>query len=300
MYHNPVLLNECIDGLAIQPGGTYADLTFGGGGHSRAILSRLGENGRLIAFDADSDASRNLPEDNRIVFVNHNFRFLKNFLRYYNAIPINGILVDLGVSSHQFDTAEKGFSIRFDAPLDLRLNQSQKLNAAEVVNTYPEDKLSKVFYNYGELSNARRISRTICKARQLKTIANTFELIELMQSFAPPQMQQKFLAQVFQALRIEVNDELGALTDMLGQVLDVLGQDGRLVILSYHSLEDRIVKNFMRTGNVQGELQKDFYGNVNSGFEVLTKKPVIPKDSEINFNKRARSAKLRIAKKTGQ
>lgn len=296
MYHNPVLLNTSIEGLNVQPDGVYADLTYGGGGHSKAILSKL-RKGRLLVFDSDADAAANLPDDERLVFINHNFRYLKNFLRYYEAIPVDGILADLGVSSHQFDTAEKGFSTRFDAPLDLRMNQLQKLDAATLVNTYEQADLARVLAMYGELINPGRIAGSIVEYRKHKPITRTTELMEALSRFTNPKTVNKFMAQVFQALRIEVNDELGALEEMLQQALEVLKPGGRLVIIAYHSLEDRLVKNFMRTGNIRGELVKDFYGNVQSPFELVCRKAIVADEEELNENNRARSARLRIAEK---
>jgi 16S rRNA (cytosine1402-N4)-methyltransferase len=296
MYHNPVLLNESIEGLNLKPGAVVADLTFGGGGHSKAILEKIGE-GRLIAFDNDIDAATNLPNDKRITFVNHNFRYLKNFLRFHNAIPVDAILADLGVSSYQFDKAEKGFSIRFDAPLDLRMNQSQPLTAANVINTYEQNELARILSAFGEIKGAGRVAAHIVAKRQQKTIARTSELVEVLKRFTNPNTINKFMAQVFQALRIEVNDELSALEEMLVQSLEVLAPGGRLVVISYHSLEDRLVKNFMKSGNVAGDVEKDFYGNTNSPFILISRKAIVPDEVELEGNKRSRSAKLRIAEK---
>lgn len=296
-YHQPVLLKECLEGLAVKPDGTYVDVTFGGGGHSKAILEKLGTKGRLIAFDQDRDAAQNVPPDERLTFVPQNFSFMKNFLRMYHATQVDGILADLGVSSHQFDEAERGFSIRFDASLDMRMNQGGEKTAAKVLNEYDEAKLKQIFREYGEVENAGRLVKLISEARLLHPIAGTEQLKQVIAPAVPKFKEKQYLAQVFQALRIEVNDEIDTLKKMLTQALEVLKPGGRLVVMSYHSLEDRLVKNFMRSGNFEGEQVKDFYGNINRPFELVTKKPIVPGEEEIKRNPRARSAKLRIAKK---
>lgn len=296
MYHNPVLLNECLDGLRIDPKGIYADLTFGGGGHSRAILEKL-NSGHLYAFDQDADAEANIPDDKNFTLVRHNFRFLKNFLRYYKVDGVDGILADLGVSSHQFDKAERGFSIRFDAPLDMRMNNETELTAATVINEYDEESLTKIFKQYGELKNSKQIAARIIKERQNKPLETTAELIDLVKPIVPQKIENKVMAMLFQAIRIEVNDELGALKEALEHCLDVLKPGGRLVVISYHSLEDRLVKHFMRSGNFEDKQDKDFFGRFESPFKLISKGAIIPTDEEIEQNSRARSAKLRIAEK---
>jgi len=296
MYHQPALLHECIEGLSINPSGVYADLTFGGGGHSREILAKLNADGRLLAFDQDEDAIGNAIDDSRFTLVNENFRYLKNFLRLHKAFPVDGILADLGISSHQIDTPERGFATRFEGPLDMRMARSQGITASEMVNTYPEEKLLSVFKLYGEISNARQLAAKIAEAR-IKPITTTGELKEAIKSCMPANYENKYLAQVFQAIRIEINDEMGALQAMLKQCADALKPGGRLVIISYHSLEDRLVKNYIKAGNLEGELQKDFYGNVLTPFKSITRKPITPSDEELAGNPRSRSAKLRIAQK---
>ena len=296
MYHQPALLHECIEGLSINPSGTYADLTFGGGGHSREILSKLNADGRLLAFDQDEDAISNTIDDERFTLVNENFRYLKNFLRLHKAFPVDGILADLGISSHQIDTPQRGFATRFEGPLDMRMARSQGITASDMVNTYPEEKLLSVFRLYGEISNARQLAARIVEAR-IKPITTTGELKEAIKSCMPPNYENKYLAQVFQAIRIEINDEMGALQAMLKQCADTLKPGGRLVVISYHSLEDRLVKNYIKAGNPEGELQKDFYGNILAPFKSITRKPITPSDEEIASNPRSRSAKLRIAQK---
>ena len=296
MYHQPALLHECIEGLSINPSGTYADLTFGGGGHSREILSKLNADGRLLAFDQDEDAISNTIDDDRFTLVNENFRYLKNFLRLHKAFPVDGILADLGISSHQIDTPQRGFATRFEGPLDMRMARSQGITASDMVNTYPEEKLLSVFRLYGEISNARQLAARIVEAR-IKPITTTGELKEAIKSCMPPNYENKYLAQVFQAIRIEINDEMGALQAMLKQCADALKPGGRLVVISYHSLEDRLVKNYIKAGNPEGELQKDFYGNILAPFKSITRKPITPSDEEIASNPRSRSAKLRIAQK---
>ena len=296
MYHKPVLLQQSVEGLNIQPGGTYVDVTYGGGGHSKEILSNLAQ-GKLIGFDQDQDAINNKINDERLVLVNHNFRFLKNFLKYNNALPVDGILADLGVSSHQFDVAERGFSLRFPGKLDLRMNQNQAITAALVLNDYDQDKLAVIFKNYGELPNARAITSAIVKFRSGKRLVNFEDLRQALAHFPTPGRENKFFARVLQALRIEINQELEVLKEFLLQTTEVLKTGGRLVVISYHSLEDRLVKNFMRSGNLEGKLDKDFYGNVNTPFNIINKKPIIPDEEEIRENNRSRSAKLRIAEK---
>ncbi len=296
MYHKPVMLAECIEGLNLKEGGIYADLTLGGAGHTAKILENL-KGGRLFGFDQDEDALRNVPQDPRFTFVHHNFRFLKNFIKYYDALPLDGILADLGVSSFQIDQPEKGFSTRFDGSLDMRMDKRAQLTAADVLNTYPEEKLLEVFRFYGELQNARSIASTIAQQRTALSITTTTALKSVLQKHAPRGAENKFLAQVFQALRIEVNDELGALEEMLTQAVEVLAPGGRLVVMAYHSLEDRLVKNLIKCGNIQGVLHKDFYGNIITKVTPITKKPITASESEVNENPRARSAKLRIGER---
>lgn len=296
IYHVPVLLEESVSGLNIDPDGVYLDLTFGGGGHSREILKRLKE-GCLIGFDQDSDALANVPDDNHFVFVNHNFRYLRNFMRYYGYDEVNGILADLGVSSHEFDEADRGFSFRFDAELDMRMNQRGKLKASDILNSYSEEELTRIFRNYGEVDNVRRLVDLIVKARMEKAIDRSEEFLQVIASCVPKQKEKKYLAQVFQALRIEVNGELEALEEMLQQAELALRPGGRLVIITYHSLEDRIVKNFLKSGNFEGRIEKDFYGHVKRNFELVNRKVIVPSEEEIERNPRARSAKLRIAEK---
>ncbi len=296
MYHRPVLLNQSIEGLNIQPGGIYVDVTFGGGAHSREILHQL-KQGRLFGFDQDQDALSNKIEDERLVLINHNFRFLKNFLKYHDALPVDGILADLGVSSHQFDVAERGFSLRFPGKLDLRMNQNQKITASMVLNEYDQDKLTTIFRRYGELPNARTITSALIKFRAHQPLVNFEDLKLALSGFPTPGRENKFFAKVLQALRIEINQELEALKEFLLQVPEVLKTDGRLVVISYHSLEDRLVKNFTKAGNFEGKLEKDFYGNVKAPFNLINKKPIMPDEAEVGDNNRARSAKLRIAEK---
>jgi 16S rRNA (cytosine1402-N4)-methyltransferase len=295
-YHLPVLLKESVDALLEVKGEVWVDVTFGGGGHTREILSRMGQ-GRLLAFDQDADALSNLPDDERLIFVNENFRFLKRFLRFYDAIPADGILADLGVSSWQIDEPGKGFSTRFDAPADMRMDRRSTLTAAMVIAGYAEEELVRIFREYGELANSRQIAARIVKHRQQEPIETTGKLREVLLPLSPRGAENKFLAQVFQALRIEVNQELEALKDLLRQSAEVLRPGGRLVVISYHSLEDRLVKNFMKTGTFDGEPVKDFYGNLLAPFRPVNKKPLEATDEEIDRNPRARSAKLRIAEK---
>lgn len=297
VYHTPALLRESIDGLNISGSGVYVDVTFGGGGHSREILRRLGGSGRLLAFDQDEEAAENSIDDSRFTFVRSNFRFLKNFLRYHQIEKVDGVLADLGVSSHHFDDAERGFSFRFSGDLDMRMNRNAKKTAAEILNDYPEEKLSDVFFHYGELKNARKIASEVVAFRQSEKIQTTAHLLQILEPFTRKDKEKKLLAQAFQALRIEVNNEMSALTDMLLQALEVLKPGGRLSLISYHSLEDRLVKNFFRTGNFEGELVKDFFGNVETPFELINRKVIVPSEEEQRENSRARSAKLRIAEK---
>lgn len=295
-YHVPVLLNKCIEGLKINPSGIYVDVTFGGGGHSAEILKQI-TTGKLIAFDQDEEAKNNVIEDERFILIIANFSFLKNFLRLHNINRVDGIFADLGVSSHQIDTPERGFSTRYDSELDLRMNTKNPLTAQHVVSTYSHEELKKVFKTYGELNNAHLIANAIIKYRSEKSINTTHELRDAVINLCQKNKQNKFLAQLFQALRIEVNNEIEALKELLEQSNEVLAENGRLVILSYHSLEDRLVKNFMRSGNFEGKIEKDFYGNQQVPFELITKKPVIADEGELLTNNRSRSAKLRIAQK---
>ena len=296
MYHVPVLLEESVSGLNIDPDGVYLDLTFGGGGHSREILKRL-KDGCLIGFDQDADALANVPDDDRFIFVNHNFRYLRNFLRYCGYDEADGILADLGVSSHEFDEAGRGFSFRFDAELDMRMNQRSRLKATDILNTYSEEDLTRIFRNYGEVDNAKRLVDLIVKARAEKMITRSEEFLQVIAPCVPKQKKKKYLAQVYQALRIEVNGELEALEDMLKEAERALRPGGRLVVITYHSLEDRIVKNFLKSGNFEGKVEKDFYGHVKRNFELVNRKVIVPSEEEIEKNPRARSAKLRIAEK---
>ena len=293
MYHKPVLLTESVDALVSNPDGVYVDVTFGGGGHSREILSRLSEKGRLFSFDQDSDALNNAIEDLRFTLINQNFRFLENSLLMYGVAQVDGVLGDLGVSSHQFDKAERGFSIRSDAPLDMRMNKMQDIDAYKVVNEYDEEALADIFYYYGELREARKLAREIVNKRKSADIKTTEDLKKVF-SYVPAHKSNKFFAQVFQAIRIEVNQELDALKEMLVQSSNVLKKDGRLVIISYHSLEDRLVKKFLKNGMFEGEPERDVYGNYQKVFELLYRKAVVPTDEEIEDNSRARSAKMRV------
>ncbi|MBR6774361.1 MAG: 16S rRNA (cytosine(1402)-N(4))-methyltransferase RsmH [Bacteroidales bacterium] len=297
MYHIPVLLNESIEALNIKPNGVYVDVTFGGGGHSRRILECLDEDGRLYAFDQDEDAAKNVIDDHRFTFIQQNFRYMKNFLQLYCGGKVDGILADLGVSSYQFDTPEKGFSIRYNGRLDMRMNQNASVDAANIVNTYDVSSLASIFSRYGELRNAMAIADAITMARELKPIETTDELKESVARFLPKGSENKVLAQIFQALRIEVNEEMKVLEIFLSQCADVLNPGGRLVVLSYHSLEDRLVKNFMKTGNADGNLEKDFFGNQLTPYKLVSSKPIVPSDEEIQNNNRARSAKLRVAER---
>lgn len=293
-YHSPVLLKESVDALNIKEDGVYVDVTFGGGGHSREILSRLGEKGKLFAFDQDPDAQQNKIDDPRFVLIGENFRFISRFLRFYGVRKVDGVLADLGVSSHQFDEAERGFSTRFDADLDMRMDQKSELSGKKIINTYTEEDLADVLFLYGELRNARTLAKTIVEAREDREINTSFELKEVLQRFLPKAKEHKILAQIFQAIRIEVNQELEVLKEFLQQIPGLLNEDGRLSVISYHSLEDRLVKRFIRTGLFSGEPEKDFYGNTNVPLKKVGKM-IIPTKEEIKENNRARSAKLRIA-----
>lgn len=292
-YHLPVLLQKSVDDLVINPDGVYVDCTFGGGGHSREILSRLSSKGKLFSFDQDLDALNNAIDDARFTLINQNFRFLENFLLMYGITQVDGILADLGVSSHQFDEAERGFSIRADAPLDMRMNVLQSIDAKMVINEYEEEKLADIFYYYGELREARKLAREIVHQRKTKKIETTEELKKVF-SFVPPHKQNKFFAQVFQAIRIEVNEELEVLKEMLVQSHKMLKTNGRLVVISYHSLEDRLVKRFLKNGMFEGEPERDIFGNYKKAFELLQSKAIVPDAMEIEQNSRARSAKMRV------
>lgn len=298
-YHVPVLLHESLEGMDIHPDGVYVDVTFGGGGHSREILRRLGDEGRLYGFDQDADAEQNIPDDERFVFVRSNFRYLYNFMRYYDEVgEVDALLADLGVSSHHFDDRERGFSFRFEGSLDMRMNTRAGQTAADVLNNYTEEQLADVFYLYGELKNARRLAAAVVAYRTgKKPILTSGDLLGIVTPFIGRDKEKKFLAQVFQALRIEVNDEMRALREMLGASLKVLRPGGRLVVITYHSLEDRLVKNFLKTGNFEGKVEQDFFGNVRSPFKLLSGKVITPSKEEIERNPRSRSAKLRIAEK---
>ena len=295
-YHIPVLLKESVDGLKISPGGTYVDVTFGGGGHSAEILQRL-DKGRLYAFDQDADAIKNLPGNNKLTFTQGNFKFLSNYLKYYGVEYIDGLLADLGVSSHHFNNPDRGFTYRTDAPLDMRMNRNSRLTAEVIINDYDEEKLSRVLHEYGELFQARKLAAAIVKARQNQRIETVMQLISSIETLIPKQSENQFLSKVFQALRIEVNRELENLEEMLVSAAGLLNTGGRLVVISYHSLEDRLVKNFMRWGNVKEQPEKDLYGNSNPPFINITRKPVTASEDEISANPRARSARLRIAEK---
>ena len=298
IYHVPALLEESIAGLAVAPAGTYVDVTFGGGGHSRAIMSHLGEGGRLYGFDQDMDAYANRIDDPRFTFVHGNFAYLANFLRYYGVEAVDGIIADLGVSFHHFDDAERGFSFRADAPLDMRMNRSAGLRASDLLANSSEEEIADLLYNYGELKQARRMAAAIAQSRATgKPVATVGQLLAVVKPFIKPAQEKKELAQVFQALRIAVNDELGALRAMLAQSLQVLRPGGRLVVITYHSLEDRLVKNFIKSGNVEGKADKDFFGRVNTPFRMVNNKVIQPDDAEVERNPRSRSSKLRIAEK---
>ncbi len=291
------MLNETLEGLRIKPDGVYVDVTFGGGGHSRAILERLGEGGRLLGFDQDLDAAQNALDDARFTFVRSNFRYLSNFLRYHNIEKVDGILADLGVSSHHLDDETRGFSFRFDGDLDMRMNRRSALTAAAVLNSYDEARLSDIFFNYGELRQARRVAKAVVAARAVAPIEVAAQLIDVVRPFFPREREKKEMAKLFQALRIEVNDEMGALRELLRQSAQVLNVGGRLAVLTYHSLEDRLVKNFVRTGNVDGRQEKDFYGRALSPFAAVNNRVLVASDDEVAANPRARSAKLRVAER---
>ena len=296
-YHIPVLLKPSVDGMDIRPDGTYVDVTFGGGGHSREILSRLGDGGRLLSFDQDEDAERNIVDDPHFTFVRSNFRYLHNFLRYYGVDRVDAILADLGVSSHHFDDSERGFSFRFDGQLDMRMNKRAGLTAADVVNTYDEERLADIFYLYGELKNSRRIASALVKARQQHAIATTQDFLHVVEPFFKREREKKDMARLFQALRIEVNHEMDALKEMRAAATQLLAPDGRLSVITYHSLEDRIVKNVMKTGNAEGKMIQDFYGRIETPYRLVNNKVIVPTDEEQQRNPRSRSAKLRIAEK---
>lgn len=293
-YHKPVLLKESVDGLNIKPDGVYVDVTFGGGGHSKEILNRLGEDGKLFAFDQDDDALKNTIDDPRFTLINENFRHIKSFLRLYGIKKVDGILADLGVSSHQFNEAERGFSTRFEAKLDMRMNQKDKISAYEIINFYDEKKLADILFQYGELRNSRAIAKQIVEAREEKKIETSFDLKEVLKRFLPKAKEHKILAQIFQAIRIEVNEEIKVLKEFLLQTIDLLEKGGKLSVISYHSLEDRLVKRVIQKGKFEGEVEKDFYGNTSLPFKK-DGKFIVPSNNEIKENNRARSAKLRIA-----
>lgn len=296
-YHVPVLLQESVDGLDIKPNGIYVDVTFGGGGHSREILSRIGENGHLYSFDQDEDAEKNILNDNRFTFVRSNFRYLRNWMRYYGVEHIDGLLADLGVSSHHFDDETRGFSFRFDAPLDMRMNKRSGMTAAEILNNYDEEQLADIFYIYGEIKNARKVASAIIKARGIKAIETTGDLMQITESLFPREREKKETAKLFQALRIEVNHEMEALKEMLYGAQDVLREGGRLSVITYHSLEDRIVKNIMRAGNAEGKVNQDFFGRTVAPFRQISNKVIVPSEEEQQRNPRSRSAKLRISER---
>lgn len=295
-YHNPVLLKETVDGLNIKPDGVYVDVTFGGGGHSKEILSRLNANGKLFGFDQDEDAWENALPDERFTLIQENFRYIKRFLRFHGIKEVDGILADLGVSSHQFDVPERGFSTRFDADLDMRMSKKNDLDAHKIINEYDDVNLKRVFLDYGELKIAPALARTIIEAREIKSIDTTDELKLVLQRFLPEQFKNKVLAQIYQAIRIEVNQEMDVLKEFLEQSLEILKPEGRLSVISYHSLEDRLVKRFMKNGMFEGEPEKDFFGNFSVPFKLIGKL-IVPTEEEIKINNRARSAKLRIAEK---
>ena len=295
VYHVPVMLDQCLSGLDINPEGTYVDVTFGGGGHSRAILSQLNNEGRLLGFDQDLDAMARAPQDSRFTFVRSNFRYLHNFLRYYDALPVDGILADLGVSSHHLDEASRGFSFRFEAPLDMRMNQRATLTAAQVVNDYSEERLQTLFSLYGELPNSRRLAQAIVKARAAEPLRTMQQLLAVATPLMPRQREKKELAKMMQALRMEVNHETEALQEMLEAAVEALKPGGRLVVMTYHSIEDRMVKNFMKSGNIEGKVETDLYGRSYAPLRMSPSKPITPDEREVEQNPRSRSAKLRIA-----
>ena len=296
-YHVPVLLKESVDGLDIKPSGIYVDVTFGGGGHSREILSRIGEDGHLYSFDQDEDAEKNILNDSRFTFVRSNFRYLRNWMRYYGVEYIDGLLADLGVSSHHFDDETRGFSFRFDAPLDMRMNKRSGMTAAEILNNYDEEQLADIFYIYGEIKNARKVASSIIKARGIKAIETTGDLMQITESLFHREREKKETAKLFQALRIEVNHEMEALKEMLYGAQNVLREGGRLSVITYHSLEDRIVKNIMRAGNAEGKVSQDFFGRTIAPFRQISNKVIVPNEEEQQRNPRSRSAKLRIAER---
>ena len=296
-YHVSVLLKESVDGLDIQPDGIYVDVTFGGGGHSREILSRLGKNGHLFGFDQDADAESNIMNDNRFTFVRSNFRYLKNWMRFHEVEKIDGLLADLGVSSHHFDDETRGFSFRFDAPLDMRMNKRAGMTAADVLNNYTEEQLADIFYLYGELKNARKIASVVVKARQDSPIETTGQLLQLTEKIFAREREKKEVTKLFQALRIEVNHEMDALREMLNSACQLLRPGGRMSVITYHSLEDRIVKNMMRAGNAEGKVEQDFFGRAKSPLHLINNRVIVPTDDELQRNPRSRSAKLRIAEK---
>lgn len=298
VYHIPVLLHPSVDGMNIQPGGIYVDVTFGGGGHSREILRRMDDTARLYSFDQDEDAEKNIVDDPRFTFVRSNFRYLHNFLRYYHHEQVDAILADLGVSSHHFDDSERGFSFRFEGKLDMRMNKRSGLTAADVVNTYSEERLADLFYLYGELKNSRKLAATLVKARASAPLTTIEEFLAVVKPLFGREREKKELAKVFQALRIEVNQEMEALKEMLAAAVRVLKPGGRLVVITYHSLEDRLVKNLMKTGNTEGRVVKDFFGRAETPFRLVTNKVIVPDEAEQQRNPRSRSAKLRIAERT--
>ncbi len=297
LYHNPVMLTQSIVGLNIKPNGIYVDLTFGSGGHSRAILEHLDENGKLFAFDQDQDSKRNLIDDSRFVFINQNFKHIKNHLKFYGVEKVDAILGDLGVSSHQFDCEERGFSIRFDGPLDMRMDNRKSLKASDILNTFEEAELIRIFYQYGEIQNARKLAELIIKEREIMPFSTSQDLIKRINICIPKHREFKYLAQLYQSLRIEANDEMNALRTLLEQSTSLLNSGGRLVIISYHSLEDRMVKIFMRSGNFNDIIEKDMYGNILSPYTLINRKAITPDEQELKDNNRSRSAKLRIAEK---
>ncbi len=296
-YHRPVLLNESIEGLNINPKGIYVDLTFGGGGHSRLVLENLGKKGRLFTFDQDPDAQQNLTNDKRLIFIQANFRYMRNFLRYHKISKVDGILADLGISSYQIDQPERGFSFRTESELDMRMNPSSRKSALNVLNEYPEDDLYRIFREYGELKSLGRIVRAIIIARETETIKSSTQLENVLGDVVPTHTRSKFLAKIYQAIRIEVNDEVDALKEMLVQTAGCMNPGGRLVVITYHSLEDRLVKNYIKAGNLEGEIKKDFYGQPESCWKMINRKVITPAEAELEENRRSRSAKLRIAEK---
>ena len=296
-YHTPALLHECIDGLNIKPNGVYVDVTFGGGGHSREILKKLGDKGRLFSFDQDTDTRVNIIDDPRFTFVHSNFRYIKNYLRYYNINKVDGILADLGISFFHIDAQSRGFSFKADANLDMRMNKEMKKTAADILNEYPEKDLIKIFRQYGDIKNAGSLAKQIVASRKVKSFSDIEGFVNVIKDKIPKKIENKYLAKVFQALRIELNDEMGALRDFLHSSGDLIVEKGRLVVLSYHSLEDRLVKNYIRSGNCDGIIEKDIYGNYESPLKAVNRKIIIPNDEEIKNNPRSRSAKLRIAEK---